>query len=53
MEWECCIKNLTDGAIEGAEFIKKHIIKKADKAFEDFAWATSDENLNKQILGLK
>lgn len=53
VEWECCIKNSTDGAIEGAEFIKKHLIKKVDKAFDDFAGGSSDENLNKQILGLK
>jgi len=37
LEWECCLKNQEDGAREGAEFIKKHIIKVADKAFDDFA----------------
>ena len=36
MEWECCLKNQEDGAREGAEFIKKHIIKVTDKAFDDF-----------------
>jgi len=37
LEWECCLKNQEDGAKEGAEFIKNHIIKVADKAFDDFA----------------
>lgn len=53
VEWECCVKNSTDGAIEGAEFVKKHIIKKADKAFDDFAGGKSNELINKQILGIK
>ncbi|MCH5599474.1 hypothetical protein [Niabella ginsengisoli] len=26
MEWECCLKHPEDGAREGAEFIKNHII---------------------------
>ncbi len=37
LEWECCLKNQEDGAKEGAEFIKNHIIKVADRAFDDFA----------------
>jgi sugar phosphate isomerase/epimerase len=37
LEWECCLKNQLDGAKEGAEFIARHIIKVADKAFDDFA----------------
>jgi sugar phosphate isomerase/epimerase len=37
MEWECCIKNQEDGALEGVEFIKNNIIKVTDKAFDDFA----------------
>lgn len=52
MEWECCIKNPEDGAREGAEFIRKNIIRVTDKAFDDFASAGSDEDLNKKILGL-
>ncbi len=53
MEWECCIKNQEDGAREGAEFIRKNIIKVTDKAFDDFAATTKDDELNKKILGLK
>lgn len=52
MEWECCIKNPEDGAREGAEFIRKNIIRVTDKAFDDFASAVSDEDLNKKVLGL-
>lgn len=52
VEWECCIKNSTDGAKEGAEFIKKHMIKKAEKAFDDFAGGQSNDEINKKILGI-
>lgn len=37
LEWECCLKHPEDGAREGAAFIKDHIIRVADKAFDDFA----------------
>ena len=53
MEWECCIKNQEDGAREGSEFIKNHIIKVTDKAFDDFAASGSDSAFNKKILGLQ
>ena len=52
MEWECCIKDSETGAREGAEFIKNHIIPVTAKAFDDFASAGKDSNLNKEILGL-
>ena len=52
MEWECCLKNQEDGAREGAEFIKKHIIKVTDKAFDDFAGVEQDMEFNKKILGI-
>jgi sugar phosphate isomerase/epimerase len=52
MEWECAIKHPETGAAEGAEFIKKHIIRVTDRAFDDFAGTGSDENLNNRILGL-
>src|SRR6478752_2682694 len=50
MEWECCLKNQEDGAREGAEFIKKHIIKVTDKAFDDFAAIESNQAFNKKNL---
>ncbi len=53
MEWECCIKHPEDGAAEGAIFIKDHIIRVTDKAFDDFAGTGSDEAFNKRILGIQ
>ena len=53
LEWECAIKHPEDGAKEGAGFIKDHIIRVTEKAFDDFASAGTDEQLNKKILGLK
>lgn len=52
MEWECCIKHPEDGAREGAAFIKDHIIRVTDKAFDDFAGRGSDEEFNRKILGI-
>lgn len=37
VEWECCMKHPEVGAAEGADFVKKHIIKVTDKSFDDFA----------------
>jgi len=52
MEWECCIKHPEDGAREGADFIRNHIIRVTDRAFDDFASAGSDRELNRKVLGL-
>ncbi|MVT09736.1 sugar phosphate isomerase/epimerase family protein [Chitinophaga tropicalis] len=52
MEWECCIKHPEDGAREGAPFIKDHIIRVTEKAFDDFAGTGADEAMNRKILGL-
>lgn len=52
MEWECAMKHPVDGATEGAIFIKDHIIRVTEKAFDDFASAGSDAELNKKLLGL-
>ncbi len=53
MEWECCIKHPEDGAREGSVFIKDHIIRVTEKAFDDFAGAGSDTAFNRQVLGLQ
>jgi sugar phosphate isomerase/epimerase len=53
LEWECCIKHPEDGAKEGAIFIKDHIIRVTEKAFDDFAGTGSDEKFNRSLLGLK
>jgi len=52
LEWECVLKNQEDGAKEGAEFIKKHIIRVTDKAFDDFAASGSDASFNKTLLAI-
>ena len=52
MEWECCLKHPEDGAREGAEFIKNHIIRVTEKAFDDFAGGESNSVTNRKILGL-
>ena len=53
LEWECALKNPEDGAKEGAEFIKNHIIRVTDKAFDDFASTGTDDAFNKALLGIK
>ncbi len=52
LEWECCLKHPEDGAREGAQFIRDHIIRVTDKAFDDFADGGSDAQANKRILGI-
>ena len=52
MEWECAIKHPEDGAREGAVFIRDHIIRVTEKAFDDFAGTGSDEAFNRKVLGL-
>ncbi|HLW89898.1 MAG TPA: sugar phosphate isomerase/epimerase [Roseiarcus sp.] len=53
LEWECCLKNAEDGAREGAEFIKRHMIRVTEKAFDDFAGAAVDKKQIKRALGLR
>jgi hypothetical protein len=43
---------LNKGAAEGAKFIKDHIIRVTEKAFDDFAAAGKDQRFNKKVLGL-
>ncbi|MGJ1195606.1 sugar phosphate isomerase/epimerase family protein [Sphingobacterium spiritivorum] len=52
LEWECAFKNPEDGAREGALFIKDYIIRVTDKAFDNFAAAETNNNLNRRLLGL-
>jgi sugar phosphate isomerase/epimerase len=52
LEWECCLKHPEQGAAEGAPFIASHIIRKTEKAFDDFAGTGADEAFNKKVLGL-
>jgi sugar phosphate isomerase/epimerase len=53
VEWECCLKHPEDGAREGAHFVASHLIRRTDKAFDDFAGAGTDAQRNRRILGLE
>jgi len=52
LEWECCLKQGDAGAREGSEFIRRHIIPVADRAFDDFAAGGSDRASVRAMLGL-
>ncbi|WP_445682375.1 sugar phosphate isomerase/epimerase family protein [Radicibacter daui] len=52
MEWECCLKHPEDGAREGAAFIRDHIIRVTEHAFDDFASAGTDDAANRRMLGI-
>jgi sugar phosphate isomerase/epimerase len=52
LEWECCLKHPEQGAEEGARFIRDHIIRVTDKAFDDFAGSAGDADRNARMLGL-
>ena len=52
LEWECCVKSAEQGAREGAPFIARHLIEATQAAFDDFAAAPRDQNVNRRILGL-
>jgi sugar phosphate isomerase/epimerase len=52
VEWECCLKHPEDGAREGAAFVRDHIIRVTDKAFDDFAAGGADEAANRRMLGI-
>jgi sugar phosphate isomerase/epimerase len=52
VEWECCLKHPEDGAREGAQFVKEHIIRVTERAFDDFADAGTDEAANRRMLGI-
>ena len=52
VEWECCIKDGEQGALEGADFVRDHIIQVTERAFDDFAGGDYDEGANRKILGI-
>lgn len=52
VEWECAIKHPEDGAREGAQFVKDHIIRVTERAFDDFASGETDVAANRRMLGL-
>jgi sugar phosphate isomerase/epimerase len=52
VEWECCLKHPEDGAREGAAFVRDHIIRVTEKAFDDFAGGGTDVAANRRLLGI-
>ncbi len=52
VEWECCIKDSEQGAYEGADFVRDHIIEVTERAFDDFAGGEHDAEGNRKILGI-
>ncbi len=52
VEWECALKHPEDGAREGAAFVRDHIIRVTEHAFDDFASGGSDDAANRAMLGL-
>jgi sugar phosphate isomerase/epimerase len=52
VEWECALKHPEDGAREGARFVREHIIRTTDRAFDDFAGSPEDAGINRRLLGL-
>jgi len=52
LEWECCLKDSSAGAREGAERIADWIIPVASRAFDDFAATGVDKAANRKALGL-
>lgn len=53
LEWECCLKHPEDGAREGADFIRRHLIRVAERAFDDFADARTPPEELRRLLGLE
>ena len=52
LEWECALKHPEQGAAEGAPFIARHMIRRAQSAFDDFAGGAADPKLLREALGL-
>jgi len=53
LEWECCLKHPEDGAAEGAPFIRNHIVRVTEKAFDDFAGAGTDRAALRKMMGIE
>ena len=52
LEWECCLKHPEDGAREGAPFIRDHIIRVTEKAFDDFAGSGVSKESLRNLMGI-
>ncbi|NYT38223.1 sugar phosphate isomerase/epimerase [Allopusillimonas soli] len=52
LEWECCLKHPEQGAAEGASFIRDHLIRVAERAFDDFVDSGVSADQRRAMLGL-
>ena len=52
LEWECCLKHPEDGAREGAAFIRDHLIRVTERAFDDFADSGASADTMRRLLGI-
>ncbi|MGC2029632.1 MAG: sugar phosphate isomerase/epimerase [Steroidobacteraceae bacterium] len=52
VEWECCLKHPEQGAAEGVAFVKDHIIRVTERAFDEFAGSHPDHATNREVLGI-
>jgi sugar phosphate isomerase/epimerase len=52
LEWECCLKHPEQGAAEGAPFIRDHIIRVTERAFDDFAGSATNPQQIRKMLGI-
>jgi len=52
LEWECCLKDPEQGAIEGVKLINDFIIDVADRSFDNFTSSDSNTARNRNLLGL-
>ena len=52
LEWECCLKNGEDGVREGVDFIRRHIIRVTERAFDATMASRPDAARNDRLLGL-
>ncbi len=51
LEWECCLKHPEQGAAEGAPFIADHLIRKTERAFDDFAGGSTNRAALRKLMG--
>ena len=52
LEWECASNIPRMARAKARRFIRAHIIRVTDKAFDDFAAGGTDDAANRRILGL-
>lgn len=52
LEWECALKHPEDGAREGAAFIRDHIIRVTERAFDAGIARKADRGTSRKVLGL-